>query len=346
MDRRSVAQLFISYMAAQILPNNYAHGEIINKKFPDYTGNPTLLQLYKHPVLMQEIYRYWPGGHFSNSGAAGLNRSKMSLIEEQRSGGEYVLAGVLSKKEEWRKAGWRVIDWGISQQMASGAYKGNYHNIGGQYHSTSLFIHSLEIACMADPLSATKQRLECLKKSIDWMIKNKDQALFFNRDYTHRLFISMSVIGRAAFITRQDWLYKYAFEWAQIGLAAQLENGVNPERGGFDISYQLVGPLHSLLFMPICPDKELIYKLKDMCRKAISIWKTHLHPDGSIVANTSTRIGVETNLSGKAIKSMDYKGALKALVLASVELKDDELIDVALLFWREMKDAQNNKNKQ
>lgn len=45
-----------------------------------------------------------------------------------------------------------------------------------------------------------------------------------------------------------------AVEWARQGLALQRADGTNPEKGGYDTGYQMVGVLMSLRYLPVCAD--------------------------------------------------------------------------------------------
>lgn len=293
-------------------------------RMPKRLGNPTLLDLCRSPVLMQNIYRFSPGGQIAPDGSAGRNRGGIWMIEEQRAGGEYVLAGTLSNRPEWQETGWRVLDWGNAQQLPSGEYRSR----GGQYHSMGIFLHSLELACMAQPQAVTPERLEHLYKGAKWLADNMETGFKLNAPYTHRNFLCMSVIGRAAFLTGQSALYDAAYTWARRGLKAQLASGINPEAGGFDLSYQMVGPYHSLLFMPVCPDATLKRQLADMCSKAIDWWCSRQKPDGAVDVSGSSRIGIEKQTDGR-IKTVNYPEAICTLVWAAQELGRPELIDNA-----------------
>ena len=334
MDRRTFAASGLATMGLAALGTPTASFGLATPRLrlPSTMGNPTLLTLSRHPILMQNCYRFSPGGQVAPSGAAGRNRDGIWMIEEQRGGGEYVLAGILSNQPAWREIGWRVLDWGNTQQLPSGEYKSR----GAQYHSMSIFLHSLELACMADPEGATPERLEHLYRGAKWMAENMDNGLKLNNPYTHRKFLCMSVIGRAAFLTGQTKLYDAAFEWGQLGLKAQLPSGINPEAGGFDISYQMVGPYSSLYFMPVCPNSSFRSSLAKMCEKAIDWWSTHQQADGTIDPSGSTRVGIERQTNG-TLKTVNYLEALKTLVLAGQELNRPDYLERATMVARHLR---------
>jgi hypothetical protein len=59
-----------------------------------------------------------------------------------------------------------------------------------------------------------------------------------------------------------------AVEWARQGLALQRADGTNPEKGGYDAGYQMVGVLMSLRYLPVCADLQLRARLRAMVRAA------------------------------------------------------------------------------
>lgn len=292
-------------------------------------GTPSLLTLCTHPLLKQKIYRFWPGGKLKQDGAAGRNINGMTLIEEQRGGGEYVLSGVISGNVDWRRIGWQVIDWGNAQQQPDGSFLGHYETVGGKFHSTTIFLHSVELACMADPSGVNRSRLRHLHSAATWLVRNKECALLENSPFNHRMFLSMSVIGRAAFITGDKLLNAAAVEFAERGLSAQLPGGINPEAGGFDVSYQMVGPFQALLFLPVCPDLKLACRLEGMCKRAIDWWCSQQREDGSVTVHGSTRVGRERQTDGKTLKQVNYNEIVRTLVWAYLQLGDINYLDAA-----------------
>jgi hypothetical protein len=289
-----------------------------------FAPSSKFLSMCRHPLLTQRLYRFSPGGQVAADGAQGRNRGGIWQIEEQSVGGEYVMRGVISNRAEWRETGWRILDWGNRQQESSGRYKSR----GAHYHSMALFLSGLEVACMADPASATAERLGHLRAGARWMAANMQEGLSLNAGLTHRSFLCMSVLGCAVHITGDRSLLAATYTWAEQGLAAQRPNGINPECGNFDVSYQMVGPEAALIYLPVCDDIVLRRRLRRMCRLAIAWWETRLNPDGSVNGNGSTRIGHEHNVDGST-KTVNYKDAFQTLVWAGEMLPDTKLFAVA-----------------
>lgn len=62
-------------------------------------------------------------------------------------------------------------------------------------------------------------------------------------------------LGQAARATREPRFATEALAWAQQGLALQMADGTNPEKGGFDAGYQMAGVLFALRYLAVCPNQ-------------------------------------------------------------------------------------------
>jgi hypothetical protein len=120
---------------------------------------------------------------------------------------------------------------------------------------------------------------------------------------------SAAATGNAAFADK-------AIAWANEGVALQQPNGTNPERGGFDAGYQMVGVLMALRYLPTCADPTLRATLRAMIRRAVPPELARQQSDGSIDPTGSTRIGLEAARSGK-IKGVPYDEIFQGLVFAA-----------------------------
>ena len=51
-------------------------------------------------------------------------------------------------------------------------------------------------------------------------------------------------------------------------MGLQQADGTNPEKGGLDVSYQMVGVLMALRYLPVCGDAGLRARLRGTIRRA------------------------------------------------------------------------------
>jgi hypothetical protein len=114
--------------------------------------------------------------------------------------------------------------------------------------------------------------------------------------FTHRCYMMAAALGMASTLTRNDadakrWA-SMADDIAKRGLSLQKSNGVNPERGGYDVQYQMYGVWLSLIYRSSLPaDSDMRERIAAMADKAIAWEASRIDPDtGTIVIKGSTRI--------------------------------------------------------
>jgi hypothetical protein len=129
-------------------------------------------------------------------------------------------------------------------------------------------------------------------------------------------------------LTTDKGLADTAAAYAREGLTKQLPDGTNPEKGGFDVSYQMVGMSYAMCYYSVCPDRALRAALKTMCEKALASSMTKVAPDGTVSLEGSTRVGQEESRSG-ATKTLDYKNMLQGLIFADRLLGDPHFREAA-----------------
>jgi len=156
------------------------------------------------------------------------------------------------------------------------------------------------------------------------------QGVPLNLPYTHRFYTFAAGHGMTARLTGDPAQRRYAEQLAQIALNDQLPNGVNPELGGFDASYHMVGIMVAMRYLSVCEDPRQRAAIRAMTRRAIAFELTRLGPDGRIDETGSTRMGKEKLLNGQP-KSVNYPEVLKALCFASVAVPDPQWLEPAQL---------------
>jgi len=299
------------------------------------------LALASDPFLIEVLYktpdRLGSAGHAS--GAVSVNAqweegtSKEWFIEQQRYGADYVQAGVVMKDDKLVQTGIKVLAWGFAHQGPDGDFPGT----GDPIHSTSLFVEAAARAAILLKQSKVPAYEQTVK---DWTPKIRAAALWMqkpevgqkNREktldpYTHRFYLRAAALGQAGVLAKDQALIDAAAGFARDGVKRQLPDGTNPEKGGFDVSYQFVGLTFALRYYSVCGDTGLRNALKTMSEKSLANAITKVGPDGSISTEGSTRTGVEAGRTGKA-KTIDYKNIIQALVFGARidnEPKDREI---------------------
>ncbi len=279
----------------------------------------------RHPLLVSTLYRHAVSSDYAPSGAAGANRIAYRWIEEQRQGAEWIVRGYAERRPEWLALGWRELNWGIARQQPDGGFASE-----DPFHSTSLFVEALARSCLIDAGGASLAHTEALHRAAQWLSSTDIETIGArnNAPYTHRRYVLAAALGQTAAVTGDARLAAKAADWANQGMALQRPDGANPEKGGFDASYQMVGALMALRYWPVCRDSALRMRLATAIRRAIMGELARQKEDGSIDAGGSTRVGAERARSGK-IKEVNYAEVLQALVFASQGLGEPSWLDAA-----------------
>jgi len=276
------------------------------------TGELNLLTLSIDEFLSEIMYRQ-PKHMIDDvapDGAVGVNsrfETKQApewFIEQQRGGGDLVQAGVILKNDALISEGVRIINWGFAHQGPGGDFPGT----GDPLHSTSFFVETAARATLLMQL-ANDPRYQAqiaewtpkVKAAARWMIrpdvaqKGRENNLL---PYTHRFYLRAAALGLAGAVTGDNELSQAALAYAREAVTRQQPDGVNPEKDGFDVSYQMVGVCFALRYLTVCPDETLRAKIKDMTRKAVDNALTMMAPDGTVSIEGSTRAGHEKSRAG------------------------------------------------
>lgn len=297
--------------------------------------------------FIQKIYYENPtklGSGFAESGAVSVNakwekkETDTYFIEQQRYGGDFVAAGLFTGKKDVVDQGVKVLDWGFQRQGTNGGFDDS----GDRYHSATFFV---EASARAALLLAASKDPEHQKIAARWKPKIEAAALWLadpvliarfeqhQSNYTHRRWLTAAALGLAAKLTGRKDLDAKAAEFARLGLAAQLPDGINPEKGGFDVNYQGVGILFGSRYLSVTTDPDIQTGTKAMLRKALDWQAGRFDTEGKVSLEGSSRVGGEkTEKSrGGEQKKFDYKVTIQAFVYGSKLLAEPKYKDLALL---------------
>jgi hypothetical protein len=307
-------------------------------------AEPTLVDLDRDPLLMRAVYERLvshPDHHvrYADSGAASSNvdweqkTADKWFIEGQRYGGDLVVAGLLCGDEKIAALGWKILDWGFQRQAADGGFS----DTGDPFHSVSFFVEASARAVLVaqqlqvpDANDITRRYGPKIAAAVKWMRRREviGRGVANNKPYAHRRWLVAAAWGMTARLTNDAELATAADEMARDGLAVQRADGVNPEKNGFDVSYQAAGLMFAARYYTVCDDGELRKSILAMLERGLTYEVTKIDDAGQIDARGSTRVNTETGRSG-ASKTVDNKAVLLALVYGAELLRRDDLHAVA-----------------
>jgi hypothetical protein len=262
-------------------------------------GAVTLMDLVADPLLQQSLHRRLVTDRVDAAGAVGVNRDGAArwFIEEQRAGADFVQRGMATGNPEWVATGWRILDWGIARQAPDGDFPGT----GDPFHSVSFFVESLARALSLNPAAATSGRVDAVRRAAEWLMRpdiaKRGEA--HNRPYTHRRWILAAALGLTGHVTGEQRFMTAARTYTTDGLQLQTANGVNPEKGGADVGYQMGGVVMAARFVAAAPDPSMQRAVIAMIERAARWEAACIREDGTVDATGSTRILIETGRDGR-----------------------------------------------
>jgi hypothetical protein len=311
---------------------------------PASTSTPeiSLLGIANDSFLSQVLYSTPSrmASAIAPDGAVGVNANWENglaptwYIEQQRYGADFVQAGLVQGNAGLTQQGWNILDWGFGKEAANGSYPGT----GDAFHSTSMFFEAAARALLLEVQSGSQdapqlmaQYLPKIDATARWLmdptVAAKGDA--YDAPYTHRMWILAAGFGEAAALLHtQDTgpaatLYaqdaiacdQAAASYALKGLALQTSDGMNPELGGGEVTYQAYGILMAERYEAVCPDTQLCGQVQAMIVKGLNWEEQWIDSQGQVSTIGSTRTG-ELSRSGTP-KTIDYKTIIQAFSVAT-----------------------------
>ena len=260
-------------------------------------------------------------------GAVGVNatwetgQTSTWFIEQQRYGADFVQAGLATGNAALVQQGWQILDWGFSKEAADGSFPGT----GDAFHSTSMFVEAearallLEVQAGApDAAALVAKHLPKLDASAHWLMIPSVAAKGDASDapYSHRRWLLAAALGETAWLTGDPATSAAAQAYARQGLALQGADGMDPENGGGDSSYQAYGILLAERYLTVCPDSGLSSQVRSMIVAGLNWEEGFIDASGQVSIVGSTRTGTEVSRDN-TVKTVDYKSIIQAFSVAT-----------------------------
>lgn len=340
---------------------------------------PSTYQLYNNDLLMKAWYNRIRPTAAAPDGANGVNEwwelgnSSVWFIELQRYGCDDITAAIYANRTNLLFNGENIFNWGFSMQTADGGFNNCSDctpprpGTGDPFHSVSMFAEAVArclILMRQSPNFNTYQpyfneTIPKLIRAVNWLLEPAVLARGIANDmpYTHRRYILAAALGQTALLTEdlllKEKFYLQAAIFAQNGLARQDSSGFNPEKGGYDSSYNGVGLYHACNYLVVCPNTTLQKNLANMLSKAFTWQLTRMNPNGSANLTGNTRVTPDNKTDEKGRsgydKHYDYGLTIDALELGSVLLQNQTLHNEAHLVatyvgYLHQQDIEENRN--
>ncbi|MEM9482194.1 MAG: hypothetical protein AAGA83_00730 [Cyanobacteria bacterium P01_F01_bin.116] len=232
--------------------------------------------------------------------------SDIWYIEEQRFGADAIISGLIHNDQQAIDAGFQMFDWGFTQQQNDGGFLPTQD----PFHSTSMFLGSVAYSLLTLQESIIgelyndiiESYLPKLQLAGQWMIQEEVWTTGNNNNspYTHRNYSVATTLGLTGKLTGDQTLIEYANQSIHEGLNKQLSNGVNPEKGGHDSSYQMAGALHAMRWLTHFSTDALAAGVAEMINNSLIWEESMILPSGAVSTEGNTRTnGTEITRLGK-----------------------------------------------
>jgi hypothetical protein len=253
------------------------------------------------------------------------------FIEEQRHAAEAVVAGIVQSDPAAIARGLKALRWGYEQQRPDGSF-----DCPDVYHSTTFVVEAAARACLYLQASAFAGRYAAevawlrprVLLSAEWMVKPQVEKTGRGHDdsMTHRFYLDADALGEAGVLCSDPSLIERSWLYVRQGLARQDPSGFNPERKGYDSSYDAVGLNFAGRYYDLVATPDQQREMLPMFVKGFAWLKSRILPDGSFNLAGSTRVGgVKTEVGRNgAPKGMDYPAALHAIAWWAWVSKDPD----------------------
>jgi hypothetical protein len=293
-------------------------------------------------LLAQDTYGHLDWSDIAPDGADPVNAAWESgerstwYIEQQRTGATLIIGGIVHNNPTAIQEGIAMFDWGFAHQSPDGGFDGS----SDEFHSTAFFVEAVAHACLvleASPYAAqyasqVAQFTADDDRAAQWMITPSilSRGEYDDLRYTHREYLDADALGETSLLANDPTLMPAARQFIQTGISLQQPDGVNPELGGHDSSYQGVGLVYAERWETYFPNDPLDPDLDHSIIKGLEWEETMILPTGEISTAGNTRTaGQELNPSGTvktvAHVSVETAFAYRAAVNGSPRWEADAL---------------------
>jgi len=292
-------------------------------------------------AILDSVYK--PEG-IAQDGSIGLNQKGFLTVAFQRNGALVILRGIANSDPAMIDKGIKALEYGFQFQDESG----NFKNEGGYTPLEAISADAFFMQAVGHAALAVKEsqyssqffpRFVALKsqiiKSMTWLARSDSQLELARQDQytTNRLLFDALAYTLNGISLENNDLQKIGDQFVQLALDSQQKNGVFPEKGGYDSSYQAVSILNLDWYWLWTQNDKLKGDIFDALKKAAQWEKKRIDKKtGEVDTDGNTRTGScqETGSSGKC-KEVSYTEVALSLAYWSVIGDDQQAANLASL---------------
>ena len=269
-------------------------------------------------LLAQDTYGHLDWSTIAPDGANPLNAAWESgasstwYIELQRTGSTLIIGGIVHNNQAAIQKGISMFDWGFAHQSSNGGFDGSTD----EFHGTAFFVEAVAHAMLvleASPYAAQyapqiAQFTADDDRAAQWMITPSILSRGTRDDlpYTHREYLDADALGETSLLANDPTLMPASRQFILRGISLQQSDGIDPELGGYDSSYQAVGLEYAERWATYFSDDSIIPALEHTITIGLEWEETMILSTGQISTVGSSRTdGQELNPNG-TLKTVAY----------------------------------------
>ncbi|MFH1314548.1 MAG: hypothetical protein ABIJ00_15180 [Candidatus Eisenbacteria bacterium] len=325
----------------------------------DNGGDVTLspVEIIKDPLATTVLGYMATPRMIAESGASGTNVAYESGqpgqvtrfdVADQRHCWQATARGIAEDDVGYIESGLKAIDYAFAHQEAAGNFGESrwFETIGFLESAVRSYALIKDSKYRDDYLPEIEQHLDGMKAATGWLVATKDEE--FSTDWEHAPDYLNAVAGTAVafglmglIAENGDWTQR-GKEFIEIILSNQWENGVFPEAGGYDSSYQAVTLWHLMIYLIYSRDEELNGRLQPALELGWEWELSRITADGEVITDGNARTGPDGEVWRGKRKEVNYPEVLMALVYWSYVSDDeqvrtlaDKVYDFALELYRQ-----------
>jgi len=285
--------------------------------------DPLLREVHLFRLRQGEAEPQTPEGAIGAVAAWAQGKAPRFYLDEQRRGTDFYLQpGIALGDDAAVRRGLLILEFGFTRMAPDGSFPG----IPDVVHSAEFFLegtarallllrqaHAPESAAATAELGPKLDRLTrwFLRRDVAWKDPARDLYPF-----NHRYYARAAGLAQASVVLGRPDLMDAADEYARAGMKLQRPDGVNPERGGYDVGYQVAGLIYAENYAFVCRDPSLRASMAAMTGKALDFMLRRTDEGGAVSNGASTRVAKEKDREG-ATKKINYAAYAADLVLAA-----------------------------
>lgn len=219
-------------------------------------------------------------------------------VIEQRYGARGVESGFTT-------TGLTALEWALPYQSGDGSFPGT----NDAYHEVYFYVEALLRSTILLGYAHSHADYVAGVNALNWAQAHSGTGDANDAPYDHRNWSKAAALQEGGFATQ-------AAVYANLALSLQLANGVDPELGGYDSSYQTAGLQFAEYYAVQLPLGSLRTNCLNSIKKGLDWELGRFNADGSAILTGNTRVfpGSGEVGPGGTEKSFDYRSAMEAFV--------------------------------